>query len=84
MQTAKNLNQRAEKVIERQIELKDSNRKSIIARLLSSIKAFKTKLYNPAINDTKSERSEIKNFNRNFNARRSELNANVRMYTFLR
>ena len=72
------------KTFERRAREKKIPKTDFFSKLAFKFDCFKRKLINEQIEETKNERSELKNFNRNFNAKKAEITTNVRMFMFSR
>ncbi len=55
---------------------------NFFAKLAEKLHDIKQKLINDQIEEIKNERSEIKNFNRNFNAKKAQSTLETRMFMF--
>ena len=63
--------------------IKDENI-SFLAKLLLRLNKIKQKLLNDLIEETKNERCELKDFNRNFESKKAEANYTARTFMFNR
>lgn len=53
-------------------------------KVSQTLTKLKQKLLNELIEETKAERNEVKNFNRDFEAKKADANLNMRIFMFQR